>query len=82
MDEPPLLQVGHSTGHLYGILTQSVDQHRALWTDTPQALQQRAQRSQLRHLGDKQRRGILGEKSHVGVKCKSNEEWMMVTRNR
>jgi len=50
VDEPPLLQIGHATSHLYRILTQSVDQHRALWTNTSQTLQQRTQRSQLGHL--------------------------------
>lgn len=61
MNEPPLLQVGHATGHLHSVLTQSVDQHWTLWTDTSQTLQQRTQRSQFSHLynmeggGDRER---------------------------
>lgn len=50
VDKPPLFQIGHATGHLHGILTQSVDQHRALRTDTSQTLQQRTKSSKLGHL--------------------------------
>lgn len=59
MDEPPLLQVGHAAGHLHRVLAQGVDQHGALRTHTPEALQQRAQRSQLRHLGRERKDGTL-----------------------
>lgn len=83
MDEPPLLQIGHATGHLHGILTQSVDQHRALWTNTSQTLQQRTQRSQLGHLQKTEREAQrVGEKRNVGAKSKRKDEEMMWTRKR
>ncbi|TNN81456.1 hypothetical protein EYF80_008228 [Liparis tanakae] len=62
VDEPPLLQVGHATSHLHRVLTQRVDQHRALCTDTSQTLQQRTQRSQLGHLQEEREETERGGK--------------------
>lgn len=50
VDEPSLLQVSHAARYLNGVLTQSVDQHRALRMNASQTIQQRTQRSQLSHL--------------------------------
>lgn len=61
VDEPPLLQVGHATCNLHGILTESVDQHWTLWTNASQTLQQRSQRSQLSDLQSREEEG--GEKN-------------------
>lgn len=57
VDEPPLLQVGHATGHLHGVLAQGVDEHGPLRTNAAQTLQQGAQRGQLRHLHSRGHRG-------------------------
>lgn len=80
MDEPPLLQVGHATGHLHRILTQSVDQHGALRTHTSQTLQQRTERSQLSHLHNMDRergRQRVGEKRNMEITSKRKEKQMM-----
>lgn len=48
MNEAPGLQVGHTVSDLDGVLAQRGDEEVAL--GLPQAVQQRAERSQLRHL--------------------------------
>lgn len=57
VDEALGLQVGHALGHLDGILAEGGDEEMALVL--PQAVQERAQRGQLCHLGHRQ--GTTGQ---------------------